>query len=448
VGFQNNMGITPSKGLLDMSASPAVSLTMNSPTLPIDGAPAGFPTVNLSFHPQVPGELKYVFAYPQSHLIGPEVGIGQADWKLAYDPAEEGAKTTPLGHAYVQPQHGYGNAWGSWHRLVPTNAAEGYQRTYAWNWVPGEFRVGWHETKLTMKEPVAADAKKPGIEVMSPSMGGWAFYRDGAPLAMPEKGDLDVPFVRGTFGVLEHTGGSAIVAPLDGPLVIRIRKDGPFTVYYVPPKGSLAKGDVMEYRIAFAGASGAAGGMPNGTPVAKLVEAAEKFGLAQPGKAGYAPAVTRGKQLGNYLFWHLDAQGAGVEAKVPRTAMPGLVPAVVDGLVDNWSVQLLNRARAWPNYRAIPIRDGRAYAEIDLNDGDWDMFLGHPVVADSKDVKLTVSWEHRGSWFVEAHNPTDKPVKAHLAAAGGWDVFAFDETADLTAGTSKIWHVKEKERKE
>jgi hypothetical protein len=73
------------------------------------------------------------------------------------------------------------------------------------------------------------------------------------------------------------------------------------------------------------------------------------------------------------------------------------------------------------------------------------MFLGHPVVADSKDVKLTVSWEHRGIWFVEAHNPTEKPIKAHLTAAGGWDVFAFDETADLPAGTSKVWHVKTKE---
>ncbi|MGD0092559.1 MAG: hypothetical protein ABSE73_21805 [Planctomycetota bacterium] len=70
VSFQANMGITPSKGLLGMAAAPAVNLTLNAPTLPIDGAPAGYPTVNLRFVPQIPGELKYLFAYPNTYLVG------------------------------------------------------------------------------------------------------------------------------------------------------------------------------------------------------------------------------------------------------------------------------------------------------------------------------------------------------------------------------------------
>jgi len=441
VGFQANMGITPSKGLLEMQASPAVSLTTNSPTLPIDGAPAGFPTVGLNFVPHVPGEHKFIFAWPRTYCVGPEIGIGQADWRLAYDPAEEGAKATPLGHPYEQPQHGYGNSWGSWHRFVPTEKAEGCQRMYAWNWVPGEFRIGWQETDLVMKDAVALDAKLPGLRIMEPSMGGWVFYRDGKSVEVAGN-EMDLPFARGTFGVLEHTGGGAVVMPLEGPVTLHLRKDGGFTLFYAPPEGKLAKGDRLRYRIAFAGAPGAGEGMPKGTPREKLVEFAEKFGVAKAGTVGYDAKLSRGKLVENYLALRVDAQGAAVEMKIPKAAMPGLVPAVVEGLCDNWSVQMLNKARPWPNHRALPIRDGRAYAELDLVDGDQDLFLGHPVVADSKDLKLTVSWESRGSWFIEAHNPTDKAIKAKLGTSPGWSEFAFAEDVDLAPGTSKTWLVK------
>lgn len=442
VGFQANMGITPSKGRLDMSVSPAVGLTVNSPTLPIDGAPAGFPTVSLGFNPQVPGEMKHIFAYPQTYLVGPEIGIGQADWKLAYDPAEEGARATPLGHPYRQPQDGWGNSWGSWHRLVPTRMAEGYQRTYAWNWVPGEFRIGWHETDLAMKEAVALDSKSPGLRIMEPSMNGWRFFRDGRPVDVPQ-GEADVPFVRGTFAALEQKGGSVVLAPMEGPVTVRLRKDGGFSMFYVPATGALAKGDRVRYRVAFAGASGAAEGMPNGTPLAKLAEFAEKFGVARPGRAGYEPKVARGTMLDNYLAWRADAQGKAVEAKIARTAMPGLLPVVVEGLVDNWSVQLLDKTRAWPNHRALPVRGGCAYAELDLNEGDLDLFIGHPVIADDRDLKLLVSWECPGLWYVEAHNAADKPLKAALAASPGWPLFAFDEKVSLAPGASRIWHVRQ-----
>ena len=44
----------------------------------------------------MPGEIPTFFAYPQTYMVGPEIAIGQADIRLGYDPAETGAKTTPL----------------------------------------------------------------------------------------------------------------------------------------------------------------------------------------------------------------------------------------------------------------------------------------------------------------------------------------------------------------
>ena len=47
-----------------------------------------------------------------------------------------------------------------------------------------------------------------------------------------------------------------------------------------------------------------------------------------------------------------------------KAQLNGLLMTVVEGLNDNWSVQLLDKKRPWPNHRALPIRDGKAYAEL------------------------------------------------------------------------------------
>ena len=200
IGFGANMGITPSKGRLDMSVCPAVSLTANSPTLPIDGAPAGFPTAHFYFGLEVPGELPTLFAYPQTYLVGPEIAIGHSDFRLGYDPAETGAKTTPLGHAYEQPQDGSGNSWGGWYRLIPTRKLEGYARTYAANWLTRGFRLGWHETRATLKDSCHLEPGK-GLRVMFAS-GNWRLHTVGRRIdAAPGR------FDRGTFFTLDDPGG-------------------------------------------------------------------------------------------------------------------------------------------------------------------------------------------------------------------------------------------------
>ena len=150
-----------------------------------------------------------------------------------------------------------------------------------------------------------------------------------------------------------------------------------------------------------------------------------------------------GKQLDNCLIWQLDGQGVGIAATVPKVKLNGLLTTVVQGLNDNWSVQLLDKQRPWPNHRALPIRDGKAYAALDLFENDMDLFIGHPVTADHPEIKLSVAWKSPGVWSVEAHNPTDKPITAALVSPREWSLFHFKETVTLTPGSSQFWDVKQ-----
>jgi hypothetical protein len=135
--FQGNMGITPSKGRLRLGAEPAVCLALDSPTLPIDG------------------------------------------------------------HPYEQPQHGWGNSWGSWHKLVPTRLLTGWSRIHACNWLPEEFRIGWFETNVTLKDRVVLPDG--GLEVMHASLPGWVLRRGEDVLAAPDAASAEGAFTRGTF---------------------------------------------------------------------------------------------------------------------------------------------------------------------------------------------------------------------------------------------------------
>jgi hypothetical protein len=223
---------------------------------------------------------------------------------------------------------------------------------------------------------------------------------------------------------------------MEGPLKVRYSMDGSFWLGYAPPEGKLAKGEKVRYEVGFAGA-------PGGTSEAQLVEFAEKFGVLKPGKVGYDAKFVSGKPMDNYLALRAQAQDGAVEAKIGKADMPGFLPVIVEGLNDNWSVQMLDKARKWPNHRALPIRDGKAYAMLDLTTANMDVFIGHPVTCDNRELKLQVSWKSPGAWYVEAHNPTDAPVKANLASAAGWTPFKLKETVELAAGTSKVFDVRE-----
>ena len=174
-----------------------------------------------------------------------------------------------------------------------------------------------------------------------------------------------------------------------------------------------------------------------------MVDFARAFGVASPGTAAYAPKITHGKQIDNTLVWRLRAEDGRVTTRVPKADMPGYLPTSIEGLNDNWSVHVVDKARPEPNHRALPVRDGRAFAQLDLAMADSDLFIGHPVTCGNLDVRLLVSWKEEGKWYVEAHNPGDKAVETTLTTCPDWPLFTLNESVALAAGTSRIWVVDE-----
>jgi hypothetical protein len=272
--------------------------------------------------------------------------------KLVADPS-----LPPLGHAYEQPQQGCGNSWGSWHKLVPTRKVTGWARTYACNWLPETFRIGWHEARLELKEDTAL-VKEKGLQVMYAEGKGWRLYTGGKEAFFPPLGaDARGAFSRGTHALLEDRGGAVILVALGGPLEYRYGRDGSISLWYTPQAAELKKGDALAYSIGFAGAAG-------GTSAEAMLDFCRRFGIASPGAAGEnAASLARqaARQL-PVLEIGRDAEAA-LRRAFPRPRCPVSCLRLLRDDSDNWAVELLDRARPWPNHRALPVRDGRAESQ-------------------------------------------------------------------------------------
>jgi hypothetical protein len=312
-------------------------------------------------------------------------------------------------------------------------------RVHAWNWLIGGFRLGAVQGEMTAKETIAVASGDPGIHV-GRCGGDWKFFHGDEEIELAE--DALLPAARGTFAALEHGGGSLVLIPMEGPLQLSANRGGGWSLWYIPTGGKIEKGQTMRYMVGFAGAAGSQPGQFDGTPMSELVKFAENFGVVHPGQTAYRPVITRGQQLDDYFYWRLRALDGAVEATVPKVKLNALLSTVVEGLNDNWSVYMLDKGRARPNYRALAIRDGASYLDLDTEDNNVDLFVGHPVVADDEKVKITTAWMEPGKWFVEAHNPSDRSITTRLRTNAGWTLFTLDKpTVVLRPGSSRSWVV-------
>jgi transposase len=266
-------------------------------------------------------------------------------------------------------------------------------------------------------------------------------WKDGQKIGDAATDRITGAFDRGVFCTLEEGGGAVVLIGTGNGLTYEYHK-GNITIYYRPKADLLIPGETIHYTVLFAGAGG--GTPEQRTTTAQMVQFAKLFGVLEPGKPGYAPKMLAGKSLDTYFYWTVDTQGTAVRARMPKTAMPGFLPVAIDGVNDNWSVFLLDAARKGDNFRALPLRDGRAWAQLDLNLADSDLFLGHPVTASDPRMTLLVSWKQDGQWTIEAHNSTGNPLTATLATTPGWPKFDFKQTVTLAPGGSQTWTVVEK----
>ena len=143
------------------------------------------------------------------------------------------------------------------------------------------------------------------------------------------------------------------------------------------------------------------------------------FGL-DGGTPAYSVVPTMGTTGEARYPLRVDGVDGGFSASLTGDLCSSL-PITLSGLNDKWSAFLLDRGQS--KARPLGVLEQAAWATVRLH-GTLDVFLGHPVVADSAEVFIQVTQTGDESWSIEVHNPTDQPITTTIRANPGFDPLA------------------------
>ncbi|HOF88657.1 MAG TPA: hypothetical protein PLZ36_11230, partial [Armatimonadota bacterium] len=395
-------GYTHNKGGWYGTIAPSATLTLNYPTLPIDGAGSGKDSPSFAFAPVVsiagyPG-VSHINCRPKFVLAGPDViiGGGYVD-NIITDPSS------------------WGNAWSWWSPVQPNPFLEGYGQSTTFAAYSDGLRAGWYEFHLTARQDLsAADAKLP-IRYVSTRFtalraADGTLYTAETLAQLPESG----PFPTGAYLLIDSDGGPVGVVSLDETLVYT-RKGNEIALGERPAAGGLAAGATFATRIGFVGS-------PAGTTLDTLHAFFAAMAALPKGAKSSAPSRA------DAIALTLDGKGRGAEVKIPAVPLKANRALVLEKMHDNWDVWLLDRARKAPNWRQLPMVDGTAYATV-FADEPIDLFLGHPVIADHPAVKITLCNTLPGQWVVALHNPTEQAITTRVETQKAWTPFTLKRKA-------------------
>ncbi|HIE50986.1 MAG TPA: hypothetical protein EYP85_04440 [Armatimonadetes bacterium] len=342
------------------------------------------------------------------------------------------------------------NVWHTLWTLEPTRFFEFRERRHFFNLRPDDpLAVFLWERTLTLKRPLTP---KPGATFwlmtgfLYPQQSQLFVLRDqnGGVIAGRWEEEPRSPrrYLTGDFGPGAYVAfvgsplGSAAVFSLTEGLRFSLGLPGKERVHFgfpPPPDGRpLPAGTEVTVRLLLVG-------VPRTAP--PTTEVVERF-LREMGLLGspaYRVQVEQGKILDQTYVLTVDGQGEGFAGLLPRANLPTTLPLRVMNLQERWSVWLVDRGRR--RARPVGCAEGSAWAVIDLAEGDWRIFLGHPFVCDQPEVVLTAVMLRWGRWLVEVHNPTDDPLTVTVRPAAGLEGLE-PFTVEVPAGHSRVREVE------
>lgn len=166
-----------------------------------------------------------------------------------------------------------------------------------------------------------------------------------------------------------------------------------------------------------------------------IEEVREAMGLK--GKPTYELKVEKGRVISQKYILRLDGKGEGFVGEFKRANLPLTLPIIVEGLNERWSVFLLERDKGLA--RPIGQWKDRAYATIDLREGDKEIFIGHPIIADDREVFINVVQTGEGEFSAYIHNPAPNPKAVTVRSVVQWTLGKLSPTqVTLQPGETRL----------
>jgi len=407
-------GVTQNKGAWMAEISPAHTLTVDYPTLPIDGAPDGQKTPRFPMAAQIatPGypSTENTNNRPLWVASGPDVLIGGGT----------------LNYVIVD-KSSWGNAWSWWSPIKPNEYVNGSGIQTAFAPLENALRVGWYEFRLQAQKDMPLTDKALPVTFTATNYtefhdsDGHAWRADDPKI--PSTGT----FKRGAYILVNEVGGPGALVSMDDHLCYRLR--GGFQIGLRPEGDIIAKGTAINGKIGYLGA-------PSDTDLEILRRYLATLSGPLP--------ITGAPALGDGIAAHFDGKQTGVKFRFAPLNLHAYLSVVLEHMQPNWDVWVVDRTLKAPNWRQVVKVDDTAYAVLPC-DAKKDYFLGHPILAENTAVYISLCNTLPGHWQVTLHNPTDQPIATTVRSNPDWPVFKLRKTTvTVPAGDSLTMQIEQR----
>ncbi|MBC7328400.1 hypothetical protein H5T87_09865 [bacterium] len=313
-------------------------------------------------------------------------------------------------------------AFNVWSTLAPTTPSKlieaTIRRTY-FNLRPGLFSPIVVELEIGFKQNLKIESLKLGQFERAGAKSWFIRTKDGEILSSQRSPQAIADWKKielGKDGYIAFCGsplGSVAIFNLgSSPLDVYAQKDSGSWEIRFPLEGKeLIKGSKVNARLLVVGTPFTV--EPDERWIEKVREA---MGLA--GKPGYKVKVEKGTIKESRYILRANGEGECFVAKFEQADLPLALPIVVEGLNERWSTFLLERNNGLA--RPIGQLKDSAYATIDLREGEKDIFIGHPVICDDREVFINVVQTGEKEFSIYIHNPTATTKKVLLRSSPFW----------------------------
>ncbi|MEI8194696.1 MAG: hypothetical protein WCI73_02180 [Phycisphaerae bacterium] len=166
------------------------------------------------------------------------------------------------------------------------------------------------------------------------------------------------------------------------------------------------------------------------------------LGMTAERKPGYDLQLKTGKLVSARGLLDIAADNGLVDLAIPapEAKLHVIIGARISGLNSRWSAGLFDRSRG--KYRPLGTHENTGYVRLNPETGESkDIMLGHPVVADNKEVFITCTHlsDQPSRWQVNVQNPTAAPLTVKLTrrmALPGLDLV--EKTVEVPAGDDMV----------
>ncbi len=276
----------------------------------------------------------------------------------------------------------------------------------------------------------------------------------------PVKAPFFAPVARDGFAVLypDPFKGAPAVIPLMDDFYLETRKLNEHLTELDGRMGKTVKGfkEGSELSYRYLAAIDAFGKAPEYTFITDVID---KLGI--DGTPAYKIFPVSGKVLDTKYILKLAADNGGFSGKISQASLPIDLPVMICNLNKNWDSviwykgknKLLTALRTFDDrgcdfisrhemeyedeVRFFGVLGDTGYCQIDTELAERDIFIGHPIICDRKDVMISIAKCGKEGFSFEVHNPSDSAVKCTVSNAPQLtEAGVFSVKLNIPAGSS------------